>query len=412
MTLIPIYCLACFIYSCWSCIKYGNIDFIEIILTIGNLCVFIIFTWLNCSDFFKESLKKYSKIEKLLCNIFIYSGLVCAIYLFLVGFINIFNFYIKNHAYLIYGVISLVTVSALLYIFKRKASLYFTGKSLIFYRITLVCSITISSLLFSSLCINAYILDSSTYNLLSLEFSLLAIWIIYLAFHHNFAYINYKRSKYLLFLRNFSMDEEINELQLLYNIEEICNINRMFLMRVGNPKKIFDYSVGKTLYLRSENWQDLVEQHIIKSQVVFAVISFSDGLFWEIINHAKYSSKFIYHIIDIFKTKNDISNGLYKKIAHTKFGGILQFICFAYNGPFVYNEESKAFSISFTFNDNQIIISDSISSIIDYIIINKDNHYKQNHLNYIRLGMDDKTGSTCIYYNNAKYLINDTDSGI
>ena len=80
MTLIPICSLACFIYSCWSCIKYGNIDFIEIILAILNLCGFIIFTWLNCSYFFEESLKKYSKIEKLLGNIFTYSGLVCAIY--------------------------------------------------------------------------------------------------------------------------------------------------------------------------------------------------------------------------------------------------------------------------------------------------------------------------------------------
>ena len=271
----------------------------------------------------------------------------------------------------------------------------------------MVACVTISSLLYMVLSVISYFMADSIDNLASLTSALVSVFIVYLSFYHSFAYINYRRSQYILFLRNFTMDDRIVEARLLIEIENICNRLRFFLMRIGNPRTLFNSSPGKTFYLKTVNWKVELQNHIKDAKLVFTVISNSDGLFWEIFNHIQYSSKFIYHILDISKLRDDLRNGRYDRIKLTKFGEILYFVCFCYKGPFEYNE-SGAFSVSFTFNNNYLIISSNVLYIVEYMIKQQE-VVETEYLNVIKFEYDEDLEKEIICYHDVKFIINDTN---
>ena len=163
-------------------------------------------------------------------------GLSCFIGLLIYGYINVINQYIEEFPILIIILIVFTFFSTLLYVIRNKFLQYSTSTSLIRYRISMVACVTISSLLYMVLSVISYFMADSIDNLASLTSALVSVFIVYLSFYHSFAYINYRRSQYILFLRNFTMDDRIVEARLLIEIENICNRLRFFLMRIGNPR--------------------------------------------------------------------------------------------------------------------------------------------------------------------------------
>lgn len=403
--ILPFICFLTVILTCWDCVKYKHITFLDIVLVVINSAGGILFAYLlycDCLNF-----KNENKIWDVICNIAIYIGLSGLIYLFICGYINVINLYRDNYPSLSIILTLSVICSFLLYFLRKRFLLYSTTTSLIIYRITLLACITISTLLYLVLSVISCIVDYGIYNYVSLTTALISAYIVYLSFYHNFAYIIYRRSKYVLFLRNFAMDDQIREASLLSEIEGVCNKQRLFLMRIGNPKTIFDSSPGKTFYLKTVNWKEELQKHIKDAKLIFTVISYSDGLFWEIFNHVQYTPKFVYHILDISKMRDDLDGGRYDKIKHTKLGGILYFICSYYDGAFVYNK-SLALSISFAFNDNYLIISCNVLDIVEYM-------FKQKvgveivDLTVLELEYDEDLKKEIIRYHDVKYLINDTN---
>lgn len=400
---IPFICLVALIFLCWNCIKNKHITFLEIVLIGLYFSGVILFSY----DYFSRIFNSHKKAEEITFNIICHIGIFCALCLLIYGYINVINVYSVDFPYLINALIVLTILSFFLYVLKNKFLPYLTPVTLIVYRITLLAFITITSLLYTLLSIKNCFTDASIYNYCSLSTALLSLWIVYLEFYHNFAYITYKRSKYILFLRNFSMDDRILEANLLSEVEFVCNKLKLFLMRIGNPRKMFDYSPGKTLYLKTINWKEPVEQYIKDAQVVFTVVSHSDGLFWEILNHTQYSSKFLYNILDIAKMRDDLGNGKYDRIKHTKFGGILYFVCSAYKGPFGFSEDSGTFGITFTFNKQQLIISSFVVPIIEHML-EPDSVVATEDIQVIKLEYNEDTDKIFICYDGEKFLINNT----
>lgn len=396
------------IYYCYVCIKHKHITFLDIGVIVIYFAGGIIFSYLSYEEFFKKILKSYIKTWEKLCNTILYIGLSCWIFFFIYGYMNIINLYSEDFPGLVIILIVLTIFSSLLYFLKNKFLLYSTSSSLIVYRIILLICITISSLLYTVLSVIIYFKDDSIANCVSLSTALLSVWIVYLTFYHNFAYVNYKRSQYVLFLRNFTMDDRICEAKLLLEIENVCNNFRLFLMRIGNPRTFFDSSFGKTFYLKTVNWKTELQNHIKNAKLIFTVISNSDGLFWEIFNHVQYSSKFIYHILDISKMRDDLKNGRYDRIKQTKLGGILYFVCSCYDGPFAYNE-SGAFGVSFTFNNNYLIIGCNVSYIVEYMLKQQE-VIETEYLNVIKLEYGEDQKKIFICYNDSKFLINNTNN--
>jgi hypothetical protein len=405
MKAIPFVCLPVAIWGCWDCIKNKHISLLYIVIIVLNFVGGILFLYLIFESFFSRIFKSYKKVWKIILNIIFNIGSFFFLCLFICGYINAIN--LCGEYFLSWILIVLTLFSILLYALRNKFLLYSTSISLIVYRFTLLVSITISSLLYIALSVKNYLTDGNLYSYCSLLTALLSLWIVYLYFYHDFAYINYKRSQYVLFLRNFAMDDRICEAKLLLEIEYVCNRFRLFLMRIGNPKTIFDSSPGKTFYLKTVNWKAELQNKIKDAKIIFVVISNSDGLFWEIFNHLQYSSKFIYHILDISKMRNDLNDGKYDQIKYTKLGGILYFICGVYGGPFAYND-SGAFGISFTFNNNYLILSCNALHVVEYLFKQQE-MVNTEYCNVIKLEYDEELKNEIIYYHDAKYLINNID---
>lgn len=406
---IPFICIIAVIWDCYVCIKHKHITFLDILGIVICFAGGIVFSYLLYEDFFTKIFKSYKKTWEKILNTILYIGISCWIVLFIYGYINVINLYREDFLGLVIILIVLTVFSSLLYFLKNRfLIIYSTSSSLIVYRIILLVCITISSLLYTVLSVIIYFKDDSIDNCVSLSTALLSVWIVYLTFYHNFAYANYKRSQYVLFLRNFTMDEQICEAKLLEEIDNVCNKHRLFLMRIGNPRTVFDSSFGKTFYLQTVNWKTELQNHIKDAKLVFTVISNSDGLFWEIFNHVQYSSKFIYHILDISKMRDDLKDGRYDRIKQTKLGGILYFVCSCYNGPFAYNE-SGAFGVSFTFNNNYLIVGCNVSYIVEYMLKQKE-VIGTEYLNVIKLEYGEDLKKIVICYNDSKFLINNTNN--
>ena len=402
---IPVICLVAVVGCCWDCIKYKQVELFDIVLIVLNLVGFIIYTYVIFQDYFLKVFNRLKKVEEKVFSTILYIGVFCYICLCVCGYLNIINIF-RDFPYLIGVMVVLTTLSLLLYFFKNRFLPYSTPTSLIIYRITLLVFITISSLLYTLLSIKSCFIDAGIYSYCSLMVAMSSLWFVYLEFYHNFVYINYKRPQYLLFLRNFSMDNRIREAHLLSDLEGICNELRLFLMRIGNPRTMLDFSAGKTFYLKTINWKDQLHDHIEDAKIVLSVISNSDGLFWEIFNHVQYLSKFIYHILDISKMRDDLRDGKYDRIKHTKLGGILYFVSMAYGGPFAYCE-GGGFCVSFTFNDSNLIISCSVEHIIKYML-DPNNPEVAKHVHVIELEYNEEFKKEQICYQDTKYLFNST----
>lgn len=407
--LTPIISLVGAVYECWECVKYESAEFIDILLIALNVFIFLIFGALVLSvSIFRDFFTTHKIFEKVLFTPLAWGFIMCCIGLVLVGIINIVYVHVEQHPVLVALFLIAVTIFCLLYAFRNAFLQYLTPKSLIAYRITLVIFVIISSLLYLLLAVSAYMIDDdNAYNMCSLAASVVCLWVAYLIFFHNFAYINYKRSRYLLVLRNFAMDEKIQEVGLLQEVEEVCNKLRLFFMRIGNPRKMLDLTVGKTVYLNTVNWKEPVAKYIKDSEVVITVVSSSDGLFWEIFNHFQYSSKFIYHILDLAKMRESLKRGEYERIKYTKFGGLLYFVCLAYNGPFVFDKDRPNFNISFSFNDERLVVGGDLSLMIQYLCDKDRTSTKYKYINEIPIECDGDEIYIC--YEDAKYLIKNSE---
>ena len=404
--IIPLICLLGVFYICWDCITNTHISLLHVIAFVINLLGLILFSYVLFCDYFSKIFLSHKKAENIIVNaisyIFVFSYLV----LFICGYLDVIKVYRTDYPNLNYTFIILTILSFCLYFIKNRVLQYSTARFLIAYRIALVAIITITSLLYIFLSIKSFFLVDSISNYISLSTALLSVWIVYLSLYHNFTYINYKRSQYLLFLRNFSMDEQLSEAKLLNELDSACNEYRLFLMRIGNPRTVLNSSFGKTYYLRTKDWKEQLQIHIKDAKIVFAVISHSDGLFWEIFNHIQYSSKYIYHILDIDKLREDLKEGKYSRIKHTKMGGILYFICTAYNGPFALCNNGS-FCASFIFDNSRLIISSNIDEIIRYMY-EPDNIVNTDNLSVINLEQHEDSSKIFIIYENVKYLINNS----
>lgn len=388
---------------CLDCIRAQQITILDIVLIVLNFSVFASYTYLLFEEYLLKTFNIFKKTAEIIFKSIFYIGFLGAICLLICGYLNIISVYSVNTAYLSYTLIGLTVFSFFLYVLRNKFLQYATSISLIVYRITMLVFITITSLLYVLLSIKCCLTDAGIYDYISLLTAFISIWCVYLSFYHNFVYLNYKRSQYLLFLRNFSMDERIVESKLLLELENACNRLRLFFIRIGNPRTVFDgIFPGKTFYLKTVNWKELLRHHIKDAKVVFTVMSYSDGLFWEIFNHVQYSSKFIYHILDIVKMREDLKEGKYDSIKHTKLGGILFFVCNCYNGPFAVKD--SGISVSFTFNNDNLIISCHVEHIIECMVA-PNNVVKTEQIDVIKLGYYEELKKESICYQGVTYII-------
>ena len=87
-------------------------------------------------------------------------------------------------------------------------------------------------------------------------------------------------------------------------------------------------------------------------------------------------------------------------------GGILYFICTAYNGPFALCNNGS-FCASFIFDNSRLIISSNIDEIIRYMY-EPDNIVNTDNLSVINLEQHEDSSKIFIIYENVKYLINNS----
>ena len=104
--------------------------------------------------------------------------------------------------------------------------------------------------------------------------------------------------------------------------------------------------------------------------------------------------------------RDDLRDGKYDRIKHTKLGGILYFVSMAYGGPFAYCE-GGGFCVSFTFNDKNLIISCYVEHIIKYML-DPNNPEVVKSVRVIELGYDEELKKEQICYEDVKYLFNNT----
>ena len=74
---IPFICLVAVVGGCWDCIKYKQVELLDILLIGLNLTGVIIYTYVTLQDYILKVFNGLKKIEEKVFSIILYIGVFC-----------------------------------------------------------------------------------------------------------------------------------------------------------------------------------------------------------------------------------------------------------------------------------------------------------------------------------------------
>ena len=121
------------------------------------------------------------------------------------------------------------------------------------------------------------------------------LWDILLFFFLYDIASNDNSDKYVLFLRPFAYDKNLDDYECLQKIRNA--VSSHIILRVGNPNSIFSFRIGvETYFLPTIDWKSELQELIEHSRQVIVVLGSSEGVLWEVFNNIEHSHKYIYYI--------------------------------------------------------------------------------------------------------------------
>ena len=167
-----------------------------------------------------------------------------------------------------------------------------------------------------------------------------------------------KSNKYILFLRPFGYDKNLDDYECLQKIRSA--VSGCTILRVGNPNKLFSFRIGVvTYFLPTVDWQSELKELIEHAKEVVIVLGSTEGVLWEVFNNIEHADKYIYYI--------DNTDDL-EYILNAKY-------CYDFKDTFIVKFLSSLSSMNiedispekhcaFTVSDGSVYFSNDISKII------------------------------------------------
>lgn len=122
-------------------------------------------------------------------------------------------------------------------------------------------------------------------------------------------FLFFSKKKYILFLRSFGIDPNIENIILSF----ISEGDETKILKIANPLE----NTKNSFYIPSEKWKKHVSYYISRAEKVICVIDNTEGVRWEIVNHLEYADKFWYYAYDI-SVLQDIRSKFPKDTAYNR----------------------------------------------------------------------------------------------